>query len=181
MKGLRKTAAVVGAGLVTAAVSVAAPGSAGADVAADPCMRGWSNTGPRSCETSHAEMLPVPTLGDGFCAGILRMTRATAFDGPLWEYSSAPGMVHGIEMNLAQGFAPLGEWGSTVLGCSQTAIIDWHNLDTGQSGTVHKFVPADNPSTTQQLVHAPTGAGRVQLTMRTDHPSIPMTTQIAVP
>ncbi len=181
MNGLRRAAAAVGAGLVTAAVSVAAPGTAGADVAADPCMLGWSNTGPRSCAMAHAEMLPVPTLGDGFCAGILRMTRATAFDGPLWEYSAAPGMVHGIEMNLAQGYAPLGEWGSTVLGCDQTAIIDWHNLDTGQTGTVSRFVPADTPSTVQQLVHAQTGPGRVRLTMRTDHPSIPMSAEIVVP
>src|SRR5699024_2709464 len=98
MKRLRTAAAAVGAGLVGAAMAFVAPGVAGADVAADPCVLGWSNTGPRSCETTSAGMLPVPTLGDGFCAGILRMTRATAFDGPLWEYSAAPGMVHGIEM-----------------------------------------------------------------------------------
>src|SRR5699024_8871327 len=106
-------AGLLGAGLLTA------PTSAGA-APAEPCQPGTSNTDIRSCETAGAQAMPVPTLGDGICAGLVRAERITAFDGPLWEYSEAPGMTHGIEVNLAQGYAPLGEWGSTVLACDQT-------------------------------------------------------------
>ncbi|TJZ80450.1 hypothetical protein FCG67_04705 [Rhodococcus oryzae] len=105
----------------------------------------------------------------------------TAFDGPLWQYSEARGAVHSVEMRIAQGFSPLGEWAPTILACDVTAIVDWRNLDTGQSGTVSKYVPAGNTSTRPMLMHVGTGPGRVQLTMRTDRPSIPVSTEVVVP
>ena len=167
-------AGLLGAGLLTA------PTSAGA-APAEPCQLGTSNTDIRSCETTGAQAMPVPTLGDGICAGLVRAERITAFDGPLWEYSEAPGMTHGIEVNLAQGYAPLGEWGSTVLACDQTVHVDWRNLDTGQSGRVDRFIPAGAPSYAQQLVHIDSGPGNVELTVGTDQPHLPTTTHVQVP
>jgi hypothetical protein len=122
----------------------------------------------------------VWTLGNGICAGMLTAS-GTAFDGPLWQYSEARGAVHSVEFRIAQGFSPLGEWAPTILACDVTAIVDWRNLDTGQSGTVSKYVPAGNTSTRPMLMHVGTGPGRVQLTMRTDRPSIPVSTEVVVP
>lgn len=160
-----------------AAMVVAAPGVADA---AEPCQLGWSNVGPRSCAMTDVGMAPVWTLGNGVCAGML-VTSGNAFDGPLWEYSAARGAVHSIELRISQGYSPLGEWGSTALACDVTAIIDWHNLDTGQSGTTSQFIPATKTSTHPMTVYLGTGPGRVQLTMRTDHPSLPVTTEVNVP
>ena len=175
----RSTLPVLGAGLLGAAL-LTAPPLAGA-APDDPCMLGTSNTDVRSCETAGAQALPVPTLGDGICAGIVRAERITAFDGPLWEYSEAAGMTHGIEINLAQGYAPMGEWGSTVLACDQTVHVDWRNLDTGASGRVERFIPAGAPSYAQHLVHIDSGPGPVELTVGTDHPHLPATTHVQVP
>ncbi|MGF7120212.1 hypothetical protein DEU38_1082 [Rhodococcus sp. AG1013] len=125
-------------------------------------------------------MAPVWTLGDGICPGML-VASGNAFDGPLSEYSSAPGAVHSVELRVTQGLSPLGEWGSTVLACNATAIIDWQNLDTGQTGTVSRYIPASNTSAWPVYVHVGTGPGRVRLTMRTDHPSIPVSTDVVVP
>ncbi|MCA1005064.1 hypothetical protein LCL87_05015 [Rhodococcus hoagii] len=160
-----------------AAMFVAAPGVASA---ADPCMLGTSNVGPRTCAMADVGLAPVWTLGNGLCVGMLTAS-GNAFDGPLWEYSSAPGAVHSVELRIAQGFSPLGEWASTTLACDVTAIVDWHNLDTGQSGSVSRFIPAHKTSTSPEYVNVGTGPGRVQLTMRTDRPSIPVSTTVVVP
>ncbi len=125
-------------------------------------------------------MAPVWTLGDGICAGML-VASGTAFDGPLWEYSSAPGAAHSVELRISQGFSPLGEWGSTTLACDVNAIVDWQNLDTGQSGTLSRRIPASNTSTRPMIVHVGTGQGRVRLTVRTDRPNIPASTDVFVP
>ncbi|WP_433607450.1 hypothetical protein [Prescottella agglutinans] len=125
-------------------------------------------------------MAPVWTLGNGICAGMLTAS-GNAFDGPLWEYSAARGAVHSVELRISQGFSPLGEWASTTLACDVTAIINWQNLDTGESGTVSRYVPASNTSTIPMYVYVGTGPGRVRLTMRTDHPSIPVSTDVVVP
>ncbi|RVW09339.1 hypothetical protein EGT67_11095 [Prescottella agglutinans] len=125
-------------------------------------------------------MAPVWTLGDGICPAMLTAA-GTAFDGPMYRYGSSPGPSHSIELRITQGFSPLGEWGSTVLACDATAIIDWQNLDTGQSGTVSQHVPVTSTSTFPKFVYVGTGPGRVRLTMRTDHPSIPVTTDVVVP
>lgn len=159
------------------ALLVAAPGVAGA---ADPCQLGWSNVGPRTCAMTNVQMPPVLTLGNGICAGIM-VPSGTAFDGPLAQYSSAPGASHAIELRISQGFSPLGEWAPTLLACDVTAIVDWHNLDTGRSGSVSQFIPAHHTSTHPMIVHAFTGPGQVQLTLRTDRPSIPVSTQVTVP
>lgn len=171
-------ASAAAAGLMGTAMFVVAPGVAGA--AADPCQLGWSNVGPRTCAKTDVSMAPVWTLGNGICAGMLSAS-GTAFDGPLWEYSAARGAVHSVELRISQGFSPLGEWASTTLACDVTTIIDWQNLDTGQSGTVSRYVPASNTSTFPAFEYVNTGAGRVRLTMRTDHPSIPVSTDIVVP
>lgn len=125
-------------------------------------------------------MAPVWTLGNGLCAGML-VASGTAFDGPVWEYSAAPGAVHSVELRISQGFSPLGEWAPTILACDVTAIIDWQNLDTGRSGTESRYVPASNTSTRPMIVPVGTGPGRVRLTVRTDHPSIPASTEVVVP
>ena len=156
---------------------VAAPGVASA---ADPCMLGWSNVGPRSCAMNDVGTAPVLTLGNGICAGILSAS-GTAYDGPLYEYSNAPGSTHSVELRITQGFSPLGEWAPTFLACDVTAIIDWRNFDTGQSGSVSHFVPARHSSTTPMVVQVHTGPGRVQLTLRTDRPNIPVSTEVIVP
>ncbi|WP_242676719.1 hypothetical protein [Rhodococcus sp. ABRD24] len=177
MRTSQRIASAAAAGLMGAAMAVAAPGVASA---ADPCQLGWSNVGPRTCAMTDVGMAPVWTLGNGVCAGMLSVS-GNAFDGPLWEYSSAPGAVHSVELRISQGFSPLGEWASTTLACDVTAIIDWQNLDTGRSGTISRYVPAANTSTHPMLVNVETGPGRVRLTMRTDHPSIPVTTDVIVP
>ncbi|WP_237171722.1 hypothetical protein [Prescottella equi] len=177
MKTSHRLVSAAAAGTLGAAMFVAAPGVASA---ADPCMLGWSNVGPRTCAMTDVGMAPVWTLGNGLCAGMLTAS-GNAFDGPLWEYSSAPGAVHSVELRIAQGFSPLGEWASTTLACDVTAIVDWQNFDTGRSGTVSRYVPASNNSTSPAFVHVDTGPGRVRLTMRTDHPSIPVSTDIVVP
>lgn len=125
-------------------------------------------------------MAPVWTLGNGICAGMLTAS-GTAFDGPLGKYSEVPGAVHSVELRIAQGFSPLGEWAPTVLACDVTAVVDWRNLDTGQSGTVSRYVPAANTSSRPMDVQVGTGPGRVQLTMRTDRPSVPVSTEVVVP
>ncbi|MFZ2527549.1 MAG: hypothetical protein WAX14_07835 [Rhodococcus sp. (in: high G+C Gram-positive bacteria)] len=123
---------------------------------------------------------PVPTLGDGICTGIIYAT-GTAYDGPLVEYSNAPGAAHSVELRLTQGFSPLGEWAPTLLACDVTAVVDWQNFDTGRSGSFHQFIPARHSSTTPLVVQVETGPGRVHLTLRTDRPSIPMSTDVVVP
>lgn len=177
MKISHRFASAAAAGLLGTAMFVAAPGVAGA---ADSCQLGWSNVGPRTCAMTDVGMAPVWTLGNGICAGML-VASGNAFDGPLWEYSAAPGAVHSVELRISQGFSPLGEWAPTVLACDVTAIVEWQNLDTGQSGTVSRYVPASNTSTRPMNVHVGTGPGRVRLTLRTDHPSIPVSTEVVVP
>ena len=169
--------AAAAAGLMGTVVAVAAPGVAGAQ---EPCQMGWSNTGPRSCATTELSTPPVLTLGDGICAGIVR-AGGTAFDGPLYEYSSAPGATHGIELRITQGYSLLGEWTPSILNCDVTVAFDWHNLDTGARGTETRFVPAFHTSTRPLFMHVFPGPGRVVLTMRTERPSIPVTTEVFVP
>ncbi|MFC4605635.1 hypothetical protein [Rhodococcus kronopolitis] len=125
-------------------------------------------------------MAPVWTLGNGICAGMLTAA-GNAFDGPLGQYSEVPGAVHSVELRITQGFSPLGEWAPTILACDVNAIVDWRNLDTGQSGTVTRYVPASNTSSWPMIVQVGTGPGRVQLTMRTDRPSLPVSTEVVVP
>ena len=160
-------------------MAVAAPGVAGATEVPDTCRLGWSNVWPRTGEPSPAKMAPVWTLGN-ISAGTLTAS-GNAFDGPLGQYSSAPGAVHSVELRVTQGFSPLGEWAPTILACDVNAIVDWRNLDTGQSGTVTRYVPASNTSTSPMIVQVGTGPGRVQLTMRTDRPSLPVSTEVVVP
>ncbi|WP_024800304.1 hypothetical protein [Nocardia sp. BMG51109] len=156
--------------------AAAAPATADAG---EPCQLGWSNVGPRTCAKADFTLSPVATLGNGICAGLLS-TGGTAFDGPLYEYSEAPGAAHSVVLRIAQGFSPVGEWGPQLLACDVTAIVDWHNLDTGQAGSVRRFVPAGQRFT-PAIVLAETGPGRVQLTLRTDKPNIPAATEIVVP
>jgi hypothetical protein len=125
-------------------------------------------------------MAPVLTLGDGICVGML-VASGTAFDGPLWEYSSAPGAQHAVELRISQGFSPVGEWGSTALACDATAVVDWQNFDTGRSGSVTRHIPAHKTSVSPEIVPVETGPGRVRLTVRTDRPSIPASADVVVP
>lgn len=164
-------AAFVGAGM-----AVAAPATADAG---EPCQLGWSNVGPRTCAKTDFNLNPVLTLGNGVCAAILS-TGATAFDGPLYQYSEAPGAVHSVVLRITQGFSPVGEWGPQLLACDVTAIVDWHNLDTGQTGSISRFIPAGQ-RLSPAIVLADTGPGRVRLTVRTDKPNLPASTEIAVP
>lgn len=143
-------------------------------------MLGWSNVGPRTCAMNDVRMAPVLSLGNGICAGISNVS-GTAFDGPLWEYSSAPGARHSVELRIAQGYSPLGDWAPTLLACDMNVVVDWHNLDTGQRGSESRFVPATHTSTRPITMVVGTGQGRVQLTVRTDHPNIPATTEVFVP
>ncbi|KAA0016524.1 hypothetical protein FOY51_26260 [Antrihabitans cavernicola] len=108
-------------------------------------------------------------------------TQGTAYDGPRDKYADIPGASHAIELTISQGFTPLGPFLPPILNCDVTAIYDWHNADTGQSGSVSRFVPANLSSTSRVVVTAVTGPGRVQLTMRTDHPNIPVTLDVVVP
>ncbi|CRK51355.1 conserved hypothetical protein [Rhodococcus sp. RD6.2] len=123
---------------------------------------------------------PVLTLGNGICPGIL-MASGTAFDGPLGGWSTPAGAVHSVELRISQGYSPLGEWGSTVGACDATAIVDWQNFDTGRSGSVTRHIPAHKTSVSPEIVPVETGQGRVRLTVRTDTPSIPMSTDVVVP
>ncbi|EOM74903.1 hypothetical protein Rrhod_3780 [Rhodococcus rhodnii LMG 5362] len=128
-------------------------------------------------------MAPVFTLGDGICGGMIS-AGGTAFDGPLdetYHVYGAAGAVHSVELQILQGFPVLGEWGPILLRCDVTAVMDWHNLDTGERGTETRFVPASNRSFTREYVYMNTGPGRVHITMRTDHPSIPVTMDVVVP
>ncbi|WP_287218753.1 hypothetical protein [Rhodococcus sp. (in: high G+C Gram-positive bacteria)] len=177
MKNTRRFVSVAAAGLMGGAMFLVAPGVAGA---AEPCQLGWSNVGPRSCQMNEVRAAPVLTLGDGICAGIFSAS-GTAYDGPLWEYSPAPGATHAIDLRISQGFSPLGEWAPTILACDVTVVVDWHNLDTGHTGTVSRFVPAHHTSTRPMNVQVYTGPGRVALTLRTDRPSIPVSTEVVVP
>ncbi|WP_245717704.1 hypothetical protein [Nocardia jejuensis] len=169
---LTAAAALLGAGAaVTAAPATADPGG--------PCQLGYSNVEPRSCAQNSFTLAPVLTVGDGICAGMF-FTGGTAFDGPLYGYSEAPGAEHSVVLRITQGFSPVGEWGPQLLACDVTAVVDWHNLDTGQGGSVSRFVPAGQRLSPAILV-AGTGSGRVQLTVRTDRPSIPASTEVFVP
>ncbi|WP_153803730.1 hypothetical protein [Nocardia sp. SYP-A9097] len=47
-------------------------------------------------------------------------------------------------------------------------------------GSLTRFIPAGQRST-PAIVLADTGSGRVQLTLRTDRPNIPASTEIIVP
>ncbi|HLS75728.1 MAG TPA: hypothetical protein VK083_02910 [Nocardia sp.] len=174
MKGSTSTAAV---GIIGAAMALAAPGAAQAQ---DPCQLGWSNVGPRTCDMRDVRPAPTFTLGNGVCVGMLNAA-GVSYDGPLEHYSTFPGTTHSIELRLTQGFSPLGNFAPTLLACDVTAIVDWHNLDTGQTGSVSRFVPAGNTSMYPVYVHVPTGPGRVSLTVRTDRPSVPSTTEVFVP
>ncbi|WP_280267837.1 hypothetical protein [Nocardia wallacei] len=165
------TAAFLGAGLAVAAPATADNG--------EPCQLGWSNVGPRTCVKTDFNLSPVFTLGNGVCAGMMS-AGGTAFDGPLYPYSEAPGAAHAIVLRITQGFSPVGEWGPQLLACDVTAIADWRNLDTGQAGSVSRFVPAGQ-RLSPAIVLAETGPGRVQLTLRTDKANIPASTEVVVP
>lgn len=159
-------------------MAVAAPGTASA---ADPCQLGWSNVGPRSCVTTQFNSAPTWTLGNGVCVGMLTAA-GTAYDGPLpGTHYGAPGSTHSIEIRLSQGFSPLGDYAPTLLACDVTAIIDWHNLDTGQRGSLTHFISANRSGSRPDFLYVHPGPGRVALTVRTDRPSVPATTEVFVP
>ncbi len=172
-RGLVSTTA---AGLLGAAMALTAPGVANAE----PCRLGASNVGPRSCATTELRTAPAWTLGTGFCVGMLTAA-GVAYDGPLAEYHVFPGTAHSIELRITQGFSPLGDYAPTVLACDVTAIVDWRNLDTGDSGSVSRFVPAGSTGARPLFVHVDSGPGRVALTLRTDRPGIPASTEVFVP
>ncbi|MFC4376688.1 hypothetical protein ACFO5K_21560 [Nocardia halotolerans] len=124
---------------------------------------------------------PVMTLGNGACVGLLNVA-GTAFDGPLAEYTPAPGALHAISLRISQGFSPLGNWAPTLLACDVNIIVDWKNLDSGATGSVTRFIPANKTSTYPvQDVVAYTGPGRVEITVRTDKPHLPQSTEVFVP
>lgn len=173
----RRLATTAAAGLVGSALAVTAPGVA---AAADPCQLGWSNVGPRSCATTEVRTAPAWTVGNGICVGMLSAA-GVAYDGPLSQYHAFPGTSHSIELRITQGFSPLGDWAPTVLACDVTAIVDWHNLDTGRSGSVSQFVPAGHTGSRPFYLHVDSGPGRVALTVRTDRPSVPATAEVFVP
>ncbi|MFJ1460390.1 hypothetical protein [Nocardia wallacei] len=174
MKRMVSAAAV--AAFLGAGVAVAAPAMADGG---EPCQLGWSNVGPRTCAKTDFQLSPVFTLGNGVCAGLMN-AGGTAFDGPLYQYSEAPGAEHSVVLRITQGFSPVGEWGPQLLACDVTAILDWRNLDSGAAGSVSRFVPAGQRLTAAILV-ADTGPGRVQLTLRTDKPNIPASAEVFVP
>ncbi|WP_245677881.1 hypothetical protein [Nocardia acidivorans] len=161
--------------LIGSGVAVAGPAAADGD----ECQLGWSNVGPRTCAKTDFTMSPVFSLGNGICAGMLS-AGGTAFDGPLYGYSEAPGASHAVVLRITQGFSPVGEWGPQLLACDVNAVVDWHNLDSGQTGSVTRFIPAGQRST-PAIVLAETGSGRVQLTVRTDRPNVPASTEVFVP
>ncbi|MCP2276314.1 hypothetical protein [Nocardia amikacinitolerans] len=163
--------ALFGAGLaVAAAPAQADPG---------PCQLGWSNVEPRSCAQNSFNLAPVFALGNGACVGMFSVG-GTAFDGPLYQYSEAPGAAHAVVVRVIPGFSPIGTWGPQLLACDATAVVDWHNVDTGQRGSVSRFVPGWQRLGPTTIV-ADTGPGRVQLTVRTDGPSIPASAEVFVP
>ncbi|WP_280364507.1 hypothetical protein [Nocardia wallacei] len=174
MKRMVSAAAV--AAFLGAGVAVAAPAMADGG---EPCQLGWSNVGPRTCAKTDFQLSPVFTLGNGVCAGLMN-AGGTAFDGPLYQYSEAPGAEHSVVLRITQGFSPVGEWGPQFLACDVTAILDWRNLDSGAAGSVSRFIPAGQRLTAAILV-ADTGPGRVQLTLRTDKPNIPASAEVFVP
>ncbi|WP_280396340.1 hypothetical protein [Nocardia brasiliensis] len=167
----------IAAAVTCASAVFAAPASA--DHAAEPCQLGWSNVGPRTCAKTDFSLGPTWTLGDGVCPGMLSAT-GTSFDGPLYRYTPSPGAVHSVALNILQGFTPLGEWGPLLLSCDVTAAADWHNLDTGRRGSVSRFIPS-NQRLSPTTVVLDTGAGRVQVTLRTDQPNIPASIEVFVP
>ncbi|WP_245670904.1 hypothetical protein [Nocardia flavorosea] len=173
----RKMATAAVAGLVGAAMAAVAPGVAGAT---DSCQLGWSNVGPRSCAMNEIRTAPAWTLGNGVCVGMLSAA-GVAYDGPLAHYHAFPGTAHSIELRITQGFSPLGNFAPTLLACDVTAIVDWHNLDTGRSGSVSHFIPAGYTSYRPFHLHVDSGPGRVALTLRTDRPSVPATAEVFVP
>ncbi|MEV0507364.1 hypothetical protein AB0I30_07615 [Nocardia tengchongensis] len=166
--------AILGAGAAVAA----AP--AGAEPNGSPCQLGWSNVEPRSCAQNNFNMSPVFTLGNGVCAGMFS-TGGTAFDGPLYQYSEAPGASHSVILRISQGFSPLGNWAAQLLACDVNAIVDWNNADTGQQGSVTRFIPAGQSSTNPAIFPVNTGPGRVHLTIRTDRANIPANLDVVVP
>lgn len=170
--GYLTAAAFLGAGaVVTAAPAIADPGG--------PCQLGYSNVEPRSCAQNNFNLPPVWTVGYGVCAGLFT-TGGTAFDGPLYEYSEAPGAEHSVVLRVNQGFSPVGYWGPQLLACDITAIVDWHNLDTDQWGSTSRFLPAGQRGA-PALIVANTGPGRVQLTVRTDRANVPAVAEVFVP
>lgn len=166
------TAAAILAG---SALCLAVPGTANAD---DTCQLGVSNVGPRSCVMNELRTAPVPTLGNGVCFGLVNVG-GTAFDGPLNSPSVAPGATHSISLRISQGL--LGNMAPALLTCDVNVIVDWRNLDNGATGSMTHFVPARHNSTYPFQVVAPTGPGRFQVTVRTDRPSLPASTEIVVP
>lgn len=172
----QKFASVAAVALAGTAVSVVAPATASA---AEPCILGSSNTAP-SCVQRDLGYQRVFTLGNGICAGLVT-TQGTAYDGPRNQYADVPGATHAIELTISNGFTPLGPILPPILNCDVLAVYDWRNLDTGQTGSVSRFVPANLPSQSRLTVTALTGPGRVSLTMRTDRPSIPVNLEVLVP
>ncbi|WP_231390271.1 hypothetical protein [Nocardia sp. CNY236] len=162
---------------LTAGMAFAAPANANPD---GPCQLATSNVGPRTCVQTSMYTSPTFTMGDGVCLGMLT-TGLSAFDGPLMDPSVAPGATHSIALRIGQGYSPIGDWGPTLLACNITAVVDWHNLDTGQSGTVSGFIPASQPASSRTNLVAHTGPGRVQLTIGTDRRNIPAVAEVFVP
>lgn len=165
--------AILGAGAAVAAAPAGAePGS--------PCQLGWSNVEPRSCVQNSFNTGPVFTVGNGVCAGMFSVG-GTAFDGPLYQYSEAPGTSHSVILRISQGFSLLGNWAPTLLACDVNAVIDWTNADTGQQGSVTRFIAAGQSSTYPAIFPVNTGPGRVHLTIRTDRPNVPVNLDVVVP
>ncbi len=156
------------------ALTIATPSTASA---AEPCIVGWSNT-ERSCAMAEIPYQVIWTLGNGICAGMLTVG-GTAFDGPRF-YAPADAM-HGIELRISQGFSPIGQWGPQLLACDVNVTVDWHNLDTGQRGSMTRFVPVARTSTWPMIMDPYPGKGRVQVSVRTDHPSVPANFEVVVP
>ncbi|WP_330228014.1 hypothetical protein OHA40_17515 [Nocardia sp. NBC_00508] len=183
--GLLRSAVTV---FICAGAALVVPATASAEHAGEPCQPGRSNQPPRSCVLTPVDFAPAWTLGNGVCAGLLS-AHGQATDGPLYQYSANAGATHSIELRLSTGIGLEPLSAGPVLGCAVTAIVDWHNLDTGGTGSVSQYV---DPFACQKFtpgcyqhagptIHMGTGPGRVRLTLRTDHPNIPSTIEIIVP
>ncbi|MFE3543544.1 hypothetical protein ACFXK0_11270 [Nocardia sp. NPDC059177] len=148
------------------------------------CVPFYSSEGPRPCARVPVTIGPTATIGDGLCAGPLTVSGA-AYDGPVstnaYQPSTPVGAEHFVALQLISGW-----WltpSNPIGACNLRATLHWRNLDTGAAGAHTRYLEPFSADHDRKApsVYLPTGPGRVHIDLTTDHPSIPMGTDLVVP
>lgn len=122
--------------------------------------------------TTHA-FPDVPTLAYGGLCGT--GIRTWADTGPEWPGRAVINVRANPVVGIGPGIHPLAPL------CEVLTTVSWRNLDTGATGTYVNNVVTGIYGSIQYSLFQDTGPGRVEVTVTTNHASIPARSIFVVP